>query len=423
MTTLGDPLPHAQATLPAPVPTPPVLVREQGVVAGVAAGTALHLGVRVAWVRWAFALTTAFGGAGALAYVLLWVMTPRSGAERPAVGLTRPTGAGVLLVTGVVVLVTATASMAGGLFAGWTISVAHVIPLFAVGAGALLAWSQLEATDRRAGAVRIGLGALLAVAGSIVLVVRDQGVALAWDVLLATIAVLGGLALVLAPLGMRFWHRYQAEQTSRIRETERADIAAHLHDSVLQTLALIQRTDDPARITRLARAQERELRAWLYGAPTTTADTLAAAISAEAHEIEDLHGVPVDLVVTGDRPLDDDGRALTAATREALANAVRHGAPPVSAYVEIGPRLVEVFVRDHGPGFDVDAVPEDRLGVRESLFGRMERHGGTARVRRLEEGTEVGLTLPVDPPEERGDGTDTRPSTGSTVAPESSGGR
>ncbi|GMA38520.1 sensor histidine kinase [Mobilicoccus caccae] len=198
---------------------------------------------------------------------------------------------------------------------------------------------------------------------------------------------------------MRFWQRYQIEQTTRIRETERADIAAHLHDSVLQTLALIQRTDDPTRITQLARAQERELRSWLYGAPTQSVDTLAAAAAAVTHEIEDLHGVPVDLVLTGDRPLDEAGQALVAAMREALANAVRHGSPPVSAYIEVGPRLVEAFIRDHGPGFDLDAVPEDRLGVRESLFGRMERHGGSARIRCLEVGTEVSLSLPVRDPQ------------------------
>ena len=116
-----------------------------------------------------------------------------------------------------------------------------------------------------------------------------------------------------------------------------------------------------------------------------------------AHEVEDLHGIPVDVVSTGDRALDDGGQALTRAVREALLNAVRHGAPPVSLYLEVGPTGVEAFVRDHGPGFEPEDVPEDRLGVRQSILGRMDRHGGTARVRRLEHGTEVVLTLPAVP--------------------------
>lgn len=182
-----------------------------------------------------------------------------------------------------------------------------------------------------------------------------------------------------------------------MHEATRADIAAHLHDGVLQTLALIQRSaDDPAAVIGLARKQERELRAWLYGSTDDPSETLAAAVTAAAAEVEELHGVPIDVVVTGDRPLDDGGRTLVRALREALLNAVRHGSPPVSAYVEIGPRAVEAFVRDHGAGFDVSAVPSDRLGVKESIMGRMTRHGGTAEVRRRDPGTEVILTMPHD---------------------------
>ena len=120
-------------------------------------------------------------------------------------------------------------------------------------------------------------------------------------------------------------------------------------------------------------------------------------MAAAGHEVEDLHGVPIEVITTGDRPLDTDGRALVNALREAMLNAVRHGAPPVSAYVEVGTRSVEAFVRDHGAGFDPDTVPTDRLGVRESIMGRMHRHGGTATVRRLEHGTEVSLELPLSP--------------------------
>ncbi|HQK61204.1 MAG TPA: ATP-binding protein, partial [Dermatophilaceae bacterium] len=181
----------------------------------------------------------------------------------------------------------------------------------------------------------------------------------------------------------------------RVRATERADIAAHLHDSVLQTLALIQRrADDPTVVAGLARRQERELRAWLYGGESRESNSLAAAVAAEIHEVEDEHGVPVEIVVTGDRTMEEAGDALVKATREAVLNAVRHGRPPVSVFMEVGPSGVEVFVRDHGDGFEMSDIGDDRLGVRESIIGRMKRAEGTARIRRLENGTEVSLTLP-----------------------------
>lgn len=392
------------------------------IVAGVCSGLAVHLGVSVRLVRLVLVALNVFGGAGLMAYVLLWVATPTGDPEPPPGAPAQPdaraeraaarTPAQFLLV-GVALLVAAVAITTGLGSESVPDFLASALPLFAVGVGAVVAWTDIDvaahpraagrtifATGGRRALVRVIGGVVLAATGFIVLVARGQGLAMAWDVTVATVAVLAGVGLVLAPLVLRLWRRYQDEQASRIRETARADIAAHLHDSVLQTLALIQRTDDPQRVSHLARAQERELRAWLYGGATTSCDTLAGAVTAVAHEIDDLHGVAVDLVVTGDRPLDEGGEALVRALREALLNAVRHGAPPVSAYVEVGPDLVEAFIRDHGSGFDPDDVPEDRLGVRESIIGRMQRHGGTARIRRLDEGTEVALTLPVDPGEQ-----------------------
>jgi signal transduction histidine kinase len=249
--------------------------------------------------------------------------------------------------------------------------------------------------------LRLGAGVVLAIAGIIGLAAVGRGLGGLWNVGVAAAAVLAGVALIATPWAVRLWNDLREEQARLVRATERADIAAHLHDSVLQTLALIQRkADDPAEVARLARAQERELRGWLYAGPRGSGASLATAVTEVAHEVEDLHGVPVELVVTGDRPLEEPGQALVRALREALLNAVRHGRPPVSAYVEVGPTLVEAFVRDHGDGFEVDAVPADRLGVRESIVGRMSRHGGSARVRRLEDGTEVALALPVAPPGE-----------------------
>ena len=380
-------------------------------VAGVCAGLAEHLGLSVRHVRLAFVLASIAGGAGVAAYLFLWALTPQSrggdlgpGAQPVAVG--RPAneslrnlvvGVGLLLLGGVLVAQRQ----------GVNLRLGVLIPLFTVAGGAVLAWSQLDDAERgrwlvgggegrRAGLLRLGIGIALATIGVVALATQGRGFAGLWDVGIPAVAVLAGAALIAAPWGVRLWSDLRVEQAQRIRETERADIAAHLHDSVLQTLALIQRkADDPAEVTRLARAQERELRGWLYAGPRGSKASLASAVTEVAHEVEDVHGIPIELVITGDRPLDAGGTALVRALREALLNAVRHGSVPVSAYVEVGSGLVEAFVRDHGPGFDVDAIPQDRLGVRESILGRMARHGGSAAVRRLEQGTEVSLSLPV----------------------------
>ena len=383
-------------------------------VGGVCAGLAEHLGLNVRHVRLAFVLACFAGGAGIAAYLFLWALTPQS-LESPSVrgtqgvAVDRPAneslrnlavGLGLLIVGGV-------------LFAqqhGVNLRLGVLVPLLAVAVGALLAWSKLDDADRdkwlagsgqgrRAGLVRLGIGIALASIGTVVLATQGRGFAGLWDVGIATVAVLAGAGLIVAPWGVRLWSDLRAEQAQRIRETERADLAAHLHDSVLQTLALIQRkADDSAEVIRLARAQERELRGWLYAGPRGSQASLASAVTEVAHEVEDLHGIPIELVVTGDRPLDVGGTALVRALREALLNAVRHGAPPVSAYVEVGSGGVEAFVRDHGSGFDLDAVPQDRFGVRESILGRMSRHGGSAALRRLEHGTEVSISLPVIAP-------------------------
>ena len=380
-------------------------------VGGVCAGLAEHLGLNVRHVRLAFFLACFAGGAGVAAYLFLWVLTPES-SDNPGVrgtqgvAVDRPANESLRnLAVGLGLLV-----VGGVLFAsqhGVNLRLGVLVPLLAVAGGALLAWSKLDDADRdkwlagsgqgrRAGLVRLGIGIALASIGTVVLATQGRGFAGLWDVGIATVAVLAGAGLIVAPWGVRLWSDLRAEQAQRIRETERADLAAHLHDSVLQTLALIQRkADDSAEVIRLARAQERELRGWLYAGPRGSQASLASAVTEVAHEVEDLHGIPIELVVTGDRPLDVGGTALVRALREALLNAVRHGAPPVSAYVEVGSGGVEAFVRDHGSGFDLDAVPQDRFGVRESILGRMSRHGGSAALRRLENGTEVSISLPV----------------------------
>jgi signal transduction histidine kinase len=175
-------------------------------------------------------------------------------------------------------------------------------------------------------------------------------------------------------------------------------VAAHLHDSVLQTLAMMQkRADNPREVSTLARRQERELRDWLSGKSEAERETsLAGTLEAVAADVEEHHGVAIEAVTVGDTPLDERGRALAAAAREAMVNAARYAGDdgPVRMFAEISPSTIQVFVRDRGPGFDPARVPDDRRGVRDSIIGRMERNGGRAEVRsQAGEGTEVELTM------------------------------
>ena len=377
-------------------------------VAGVCGGIAEHLGVGSGLVR-VIAVIAGVAGPGLFVYGFFWAMTrPDTSAPGGPASTVAPRRElhrnQMLLIAGAAVLV---------LGLGWAgpleqvgRHLGFVVPVVAVATGAFLAWSQLDDTERgrwvarsrRGKALSIArplIGLALTMTGVVAIATQGRGFDAVWSTALAAFAVLVGASVIAAPWIVRMWQGLQHEQTERIRATERADIAAHLHDSVLQTLALIQRrADDPATVVRLARAQERELRTWLYADESASEDSLATAVASVAHEVEDEHGVPIDLVITGDRPLDPGGEALVKATREAMLNAVRHGLAPVSTYVEIGPQGVEAFVRDHGQGFDLDDVADDRLGVRASILGRMSRHGGAARIRRLEHGTEVELTLP-----------------------------
>jgi signal transduction histidine kinase len=189
-----------------------------------------------------------------------------------------------------------------------------------------------------------------------------------------------------------------AERRERIRSQERSEVAAHLHDSVLQTLALIQRRADSApEVLRLARSQERALRAWLYSRrdDSTGQQTLAGAVEAVAAEVETDHGVPVDVVTVGDCPVDERLNAVVRAAREAMVNAAKFaGVDHVDVFVEVEDGDVTVFVRDTGVGFDPDAVPDDRRGIADSVVGRMARHGGSGTVRSTPgDGTEVELHM------------------------------
>ncbi|WP_280696376.1 ATP-binding protein [Kitasatospora sp. GP82] len=287
----------------------------------------------------------------------------------------------------------------------------YVWPLLTVGVGVALVWRQAddsrwqrwfgleEATKRRAAYTRVGGGVLLVVAGIVGFLVLQNSSSTLAAVIEASVAVLAGVLVLVGPYVLRMWQDLGAERTARIRAQERAEIAAHIHDSVLHALTLIQRrAEDPKEVLRLARAQERELRLWLYrpeAAAEAAPDTLAERIREVVAEVEDRHGVAVELVCVGDCPMDDRIAAQMQAAREAMVNAAKYGGGgPVQVYAEVEGRTVSVFVRDHGPGFDPDTVPEDRMGVRESIIGRMKRNGGTARVRPAPDGgTEVELEM------------------------------
>jgi len=351
------------------------------VLAGVCSGVAKALGVDATLVRLTTALLAFASGAGIVAYFGAWSLLPEPGEQAPS---RRRRMAGVVLLVWSVVLALRGVGLAGGL----------VGPLALVGAGLVLA----------AGAVSFGLGerrarlaaAILVVAGVVVFLGENtRGSA---TTLLAPGAVAVALLLVLGPWAFRLARERDAERAARIRTQEREELAARVHDSVLQTLALIQREpNDARRVATLARRQERELRAWLYPDREPAAEgTLADAVDTAAAEIEELHGVRVEVVRTGDAPLDERTRALVLAAREAMANASKHsGVAEVSVFLDADAKHVALYVRDRGSGFDPEAIAGDRRGITESIRGRMERVGGTARiVSSPGEGTEVELMLP-----------------------------
>lgn len=381
---------------------------------GVCAGFAEHTGLPVAAVRMATVLLAACGGAGVLLYLWLWAMVPTQAADvpvdprdhllRPAAPATdagddQPRRAPITeILLGIALLAAGTALVSTR--TGLAVPLEVVIPVIVVLAGAALAWRQFGERGRSAGSpallVRV-LGALVLVVLGILLFFVTGEEPNMWTVIFAAIAVLLGVAVVVAPWALQLNRDLADERAARLREADRAEIAAHLHDSVLQTLALIQQQAGPgSEASRLARAQERELRTWLFSAGNAPTGDLATELRSIAASVEADHPVRVDVVAVG-RSIADVPEALLAAAREAMLNAARHAGGDVSVYVETSPSRVEISISDRGPGFDLDRVPQDRLGVRESIIGRMQRIGGEASIRSGPggRGTEVRLVLPV----------------------------
>jgi signal transduction histidine kinase len=261
----------------------------------------------------------------------------------------------------------------------------------------------LDDTDRRSYLLRLIGGGACVVVGIIGIIVvfspiSGAGFTSILTGLLFALVALAGVGLALAPLLWRMFGQLRAEREGRIREQERAEVAAVVHDQVLHTLALIQRNaGDATTVHRLARSQERTLRNWLYQPTGSPTEHFAAAVEQVVAEVEEAYPIAVETVVVGDREVDDAAAAVVAATREALVNAARHAkVGTVSLYAEIEPERISVFVRDRGVGFDPEQVEADRHGLRGSIVGRMQRFGGTAQVRSAPaEGTEVQLRMPV----------------------------
>ncbi|MPZ84771.1 MAG: PspC domain-containing protein [Actinophytocola sp.] len=398
----------------APVPTDDVVKmrrRRYGrAVAGVAGGVADHLAISVLWVRVAFALLAALGGAGVLAYGLLWVFVPQQKPEERPVEVSRRERqqARGLLALGIGLAIGA--GTLSGTLNGW---VAGGLGVTLVGIA--LVWREADdSTRRRARSVVLGRGgrtalvrvlsgAALVITGIVVFLIRSVNLDQMQFALLSVLATLIGVAVLTVPFWLRLVRDLGEERRERIRSEERAEIAAHLHDSVLQTLALIQKQSEaPREVLRLARGQERQLRGWLYGpAGYGRPDdgdriTFAEAVAQSCGEVEDTFAIQVQQVVVGDCELDEKLTGLVFAAREAVVNAAKHAeVSEVSVYAEVEPERVTIFVRDRGKGFDPKTVPGDRHGLADSIRGRMERNGGELRLRTAPgEGTEVQLQMP-----------------------------
>ena len=390
---------------------------------GVCKGIALHLGIGVAWVRIAFIALTVLYGAGIIAYVFLWVFMP-AGDPVAAAARTVPVNQAPLARGNqplaahddesaaapeslseaiqrapkpAVVALAGFALMATGLLLTSTgADVQIVFPLLVGLGGIALAWMNLSPRGTQ----------LLSMLGGIALIFMGWALYVhnvsipGWGtsprrIVASGFVMIVGIVVAVMPWANAMLQRLTHEQALKEREEERADMTAHLHDGVLQTLALIQlNSEEPTTVFALARSQERELREWLYQERSTSDRSVGAGLKQIAAEVEDEHGKPIEVVTVGDARPSAQTDALLDATRQTLVNAVTHGGEPVSLYCEASDTMVEVFVRDHGEGFDMDAIPPDRLGIRESIIGRIKRRGGTVEiVSRAGWGTEVRMHM------------------------------
>lgn len=383
-------------------------VSDQPLVTGTSAAVACALGVSTLAVRVAFVVSTFASGLGVLVYLGCWIVlvrapdvrgdaatgpaTRRNGTVAQDADPWRTIGFGVLLTAGMVLAIAS----------GWA-RPSFIWPALLVGAGVVLAWSP-TADDLGRAALRQAGGTVLVLAGLLVLVAERLSWSSLVDGTVVGVVVLVGVGLILGPWMLRTGRASVDERRDRMRAEEREAVATHLHDSVLQTLTLIQKraadpSADPRVVAALARRQERELRRWLYGRTDGWQPDarLRDALESTVADVEDLHGVTVEAVVVGDAAMDLRTAALVGATREALVNAAKFsGRRDLSLFAESNDEGIAVFVRDRGVGFDPTTVPGDRRGIRDSIVGRLQRVGGRAEVHATTgSGTEVELVLPA----------------------------
>jgi signal transduction histidine kinase/phage shock protein PspC (stress-responsive transcriptional regulator) len=392
--------------------------QEDRLVAGVAAGLSARTGIEVTVVRIVFVVAALLGGFGVAAYVVAWLLLPAEGADGSIAGQALNDKRGLALAAGVGSLLVILLVIAAALGDRWLNSIGLALVVSAI--GITLIWRnsppEEHAVLRRLAEPMLGLAqggrrsrSLLRIVGSVLLLIIGLAALVSGrsahqlaGPLAGLLTVIIAIVIMLGPWWLRIARDLVLERQARARAEERADMAAHLHDSVLQTLALIQRrADQPQQVIQLARAQERELRSWLFdglapGSADGQATTLAAGVRLIQQEVEAQHEIAVEAVTVGDCELDDNLEALLAAAREATVNAAKwSGASVVALFAEVEPTEVVLFVRDRGRGFDPEAVPGDRKGLAESIHARMERRGGSATVRSAPgEGTEVSLTMP-----------------------------
>ncbi|MEZ5127202.1 MAG: PspC domain-containing protein [Micropruina glycogenica] len=414
------------STLVQPVPRRADRRLDTAWLGGVCSGLAAHLNWPVLVLRLGFVLLSASMGIGVLVYLVLWLAMPLASEAPQAPGIEAASRSGMRTVqAGYRVpadlgLISAVALLGAGLLwfvqaAGWGAPAAALWPALAGTFGLMLIWWQADHIPNRSmkgltgwrrwfapllahwsRIVRILLGLLGLVTAVVLIVVALPPLPEGSRTLIVLGLVVVALLLAAAPWIIRVRRSLATIREEKMLADARADMAAHLHDSVLQTLALIQRqAQNPKAVAALARRQERELRSWLYGETAVDAPTVKAALVASAAEVEDAHGVDIDIVVVGDRDLDGDARPLVQAAREAMVNAAKHaGVAKVDVYAEVDDDAIEVFVRDRGGGFVLDDIPADRMGVRGSIIERLRRAGGNATIRSAPgTGTEVRLEM------------------------------